>query len=370
MQVLAASKGLAQQSLWGIELKLGSARFGPRQPTLSEVVQVVGRMDVGYRSVHRTAKVPFGREKLLAEQAAGRDEPQGGEIRTSTWDTWRHVIVQTARDLWTSSVLEWAASLAFYAMLSLFPLLIAGMVVASYIVDVAWATDEAIDMLGQFLPEGEAAIEEIVTGAIAERRRVGLISFAVLLLTGRRILGGLIKGLNHVSDVTEQDDTIRRKAVIELALLAGLIGLVGLAFASRRLLDLLWGTMRVIPGPDGLVIDGVSVLVRIVLLFVIFTAVYAFVPHGERQWRAVLTGAGLATLLFVAARLLFSLLVDTVWTNLSLIYGPLALAALLLTWCWYVALITLIGAGFASHVKVMIIQQQSSARTSEEHTAA
>jgi len=326
-------------------------------------------MDVGYRSVHRTAKVPFDREIPLAEHAAGRDASQGGKFRTSTWDTWRQVIGQTARDLWTSSVLEWAASLAFYAVLSLFPLLIAGMVAASYIVDVAWATDQAISMLGQFLPEGEAEIEEIVTTAIEERRRVGLLSFVVVLLTGRRILGGLIKGLNHVSDVTEQEDTIKRKAVIELALLAGLFTLIGLALASQRLLDLLWGTMRAIPGPDGLVIDGIGALVRIVLLFLIFTAAYAFVPQGQRLWRPVLTGATLATLLFVAAQLIFSMLVDTIWTNLSLVYGPLALAALLLTWCWYVSLITLVGAGFASHVKVMIIEQRDSAETSEEHTA-
>ncbi len=276
--------------------------------------------------------------------------------------------MQTGRDLWTSSVLEWAASLAFYGFLSLFPLLVATMVAASYVADAAWTTDQAINLLGNFLPEGEAEIEEIVTSAIDERRRVGLLSFIVVLLTGRRILGGLIKGLNHVSDVTEKDDTIQRKAVIELALLAGLTVLVGLALLSRRLLDLLWGTMRAIPGPDGLVIDIVSLLVRVVLLFAIFTAVYAFVPRGERLWRAVLTGATLATLFFVAAQLAFSLLVDTIFSNLSLVFGPLALAALLLTWCWYVALITLIGAGFASHVKVMVIEQHGGDDAHSQHT--
>ncbi|MDQ3655406.1 MAG: YihY/virulence factor BrkB family protein [Chloroflexota bacterium] len=302
-------------------------------------------------------------------QEDGEDEPQDGEIRTSTWHLWRRVLVQTARDLWTSSVLEWAASLAFYALLSLFPLLIAGMVAASYLVDVAWATDQTISLLGQFLPEGEAEIEEIVTAAIAERGRVGLLSFFLVLLTGRRILGGLVKGLNHVSDVAEQDDTIRRKAGIELALLAGLIVLAGLALASRRLVELLWNATQAIPGPDGLFVDGVSGIVRIVLLLTIFTMVYAFVPRGDRVWRAVLPGAGLATVLYLLAQFVFSLLADTIWTNLSLVYGPLALAALLLTWCWYVALITLIGAGFASHVKVMLIEKRSTAQASEQHTA-
>ncbi len=304
----------------------------------------------------------------MALLADGDDQQPHQAIRATSPHAWRLVVVQTARDLWASSVLEWAASLAFYALLSLFPLLIASMILASYIVDARWATDQAISMLGQFLPEGEAEIEEIVTAAIEERRRVGLLSFFLVLLTGRRILGSLIKGLNHVSDVSEQDDTIRRKAGVELALLAGLIVLVGLAFASRRLLDVLWGTMRAIPGQDEPMIDGVSALVRIVLVLTIFTAVYAFVPRGDRLWRAVFIGAGVATGLYLVAHLAFSLLAGSIWSNLSLVYGPLALAALLLTWCWYVALITLVGASFASHIKVMIIQNSSIQTASEDHT--
>jgi len=213
-------------------------------------------------------------------------------MRDSSRGVWRQVAVQTARDLWTSSVLEWASSLAFYGVLSLFPLLIAGMVAASYITDVQWATDQAI----------------------------------------------------------------------------GLLGLIGLALASRRLLALLWDTLQALPGPDGPVAQAVGGLVRVALLLSIFSLVYAFVPRGTRLWRAVLTGAGLATLLYLAAQFVFSLLAGTIWTNLSLVYGPLALAALLLTWFWYVALITLVGAGFASHVKVMIIERQSGRQAGRQHT--
>lgn len=48
---------------------------------------------------------------------------------------------QTGRDLWAANALEWAAAVAFYAMLSLFPLLLAGAVIASTVVDPAWATE-------------------------------------------------------------------------------------------------------------------------------------------------------------------------------------------------------------------------------------
>ncbi len=297
------------------------------------------------------------------------DRPREGEndIRDASPGRWRDVLLQAARDLWNSNVLEWSASLAFYAVLSLFPLLIASMVLASYLVDPGWATEQAVSLLGQFLPQGQAEIEEIVTVAIEERRRVGLISFVLLLLTGRRILGGLAKGLNLVSDVDIQDDTVKRRVVIEFALALGLGVLVVLALAAQPLIDLAWGTARVVPGSDGPVVAVVSGVIHVLMLLAIFTLIYGYVPRGERLWRAVAIGAAVATALFLLAQGVFAVLIDVIWENLSLIYGPLAYAVLLLTWSWYVALVTLIGGAVASHVKVMVIEHHSAAEAGREH---
>lgn len=297
------------------------------------------------------------------------DRPREGEndIRDARLKRWRQVFLQAARDLWQSNVLEWSASLAFYAVLSLFPLLIASMVLASYLVDPVWATEQAVNLLGQFLPEGQAEIEEIVTVAIEDRQRVGLISFALLLLTGRRILGGLAKGLNLVSDVDIRDDTVKRRVVIEFALALGLGGLVVLALAAQPLIDLAWGAARVVPGSDGPLVGVVSGAAHVLMLLAIFTLIYGYVPRDDRVWRAVAVGAVLATVLFLLAQGVFAVLIDVIWENLSLIYGPLAYAVLLLTWSWYVALVTLIGGAVASHVKVMVIEHHSAAEAGREH---
>jgi len=288
-----------------------------------------------------------------------------GEIRQAGLRKWARVIAQSVRDLQASNAPEWAATLAFYAFL--FPLLLAGMVIASYVTDAAWATRQATGLLGQFLPHGQGEIEQIVNAAIADRRRAGLISLVILLVTGRRVLGALTKGLNLVSDVDEQDDPLRRRAGVELALLVGLTGLVLLALAIRPLLDLVWETLRIVPGPDVFLLHVAQGAVHIVLLVVIFTLVYVFVPRGDRPWRPAFLGAVVATVLFLIAQGIFRVLIDPLWDNFNLVYGPLAVAALLLSWTWYVGLITLAGGAFASHVKVMILQQESAHRAGEEH---
>jgi membrane protein len=280
---------------------------------------------------------------------------------------WRLVAVQSLRDLSAGSVLEWASSLAFYGFISVFPLLIGILIVASTVVDAAWATHHATELLGHFLPEGDAQISKILDAAIAERQRVGLLSLPILMVTGRRILGVLTKGLNHVSDVSENDDPLRRRIAVELTLFTGVVGLILLALASRPVLRLAWGAVNVLPGPTSPLAGVLFGAIRILLLLTIFCLVYALVPRGERMWRASLAGAVLATAFYLMAEGIFGMVADHVWTNLRLIYGPLALAALLLSWTWYVSLITLVGGGFASHVKVMLLEQASPARARREH---
>lgn len=280
---------------------------------------------------------------------------------------WLRVLVQSARDLNASNALEWSAALSFYALLSLFPLLLLGMVVASYFVDANWATSRATELLGEFLPRGEFEIEEIVTAALAERRRTGVISLAVFLIAGRRVLGALTKALNLVSDVDEQSDPVGRRIGVELALLLGLVCVTLLALAAHPLGDLLQNTLQVVPGPDGLLLLVINGVVRVALLLAVFTLVYAYVPRGERLWRPAFTGAAVATMLFLMAQGVYAVVIDPLWSSLNLVYGPLAIAALLLSWGWYVALITLAGGALASHTKVMILENKSGQLAEQQH---
>nr|MBA3529239.1 hypothetical protein [Propionibacteriaceae bacterium] len=58
---------------------------------------------------------------------------------------------------------------------------------------------------------------------------------------------------------------------------------------------------------------------------------------------------------------------DRIWPSMALVYGPLAVAALLLIWSWYAALITLAGAALASHVKTMLLEGHGPAETERRH---
>ncbi len=217
------------------------------------------------------------------------------------------------------------------------------------------------------MPRGEVQVDQIVTGAIERQREVGIVSFLVLLVSGRRILGALAKALNQVSDVDQRREGLLRRVAVELAMLVWIGALFGLALSSGTLLGAVEEGIGGSSPAGQLAWGALLALVRAGLLLATFFVIYFFVPRGERDRRAALTGAVAATLLFLAARQLFLFWVDRLWENFSLIYGPLAVGTVLLLWAWYVALITLFGGALASHVKVMAIEGASAEEAGRRH---
>lgn len=276
---------------------------------------------------------------------------------------------QAIRDLWANHGPEWSAALAFYAVLSLFPLLLAGAVLASYVVDGAWAVTRVTAVLGEFLPSGDDEIRDIVGRAVADPRRVGLLSVAVYLVAGRRVLGALTTALNLVSDVDERADGIGRRIALEASLLVGLAALFLLGLSSATLLHLAWDAARLAPTPDSLTFRLVRFGFQALLLLVVFFLVYTVVPRGRREARATMVGAAAATLLFLLARAAFLVILAPLSANLDVIYGPLAVPVLLLLWAWYVALITLFGGSLASHTKTMLLEGDSPAQAARSHVS-
>lgn len=304
-----------------------------------------------------------GKQRISSVSSGDRDASERITYSAkSGWlQRWLPVVLRTVKDLWRSNVFEWAAALAFYGMLSLFPLLIALAVLATLFTDADWAVARVSDLLGQFLPSGQIEVEKIVTAAADDRRRVGFVTALLLLVAGRRVLGALTKALNLVSDVDEQEERFQRQAGVEFGLLLLLGGFFLLALSAGPLLHVACRAAGILPGSTGPAFGVLQVLLSGGLLLATFFLIFMVVPRGDRLTRAAFAGAVLSTALYMLARGGFLLVIDRLWTNLSIVYGPMAIAALLLLWAWYVGLIILIGGSFASHVKTMLCDERARA---------
>ncbi len=258
-----------------------------------------------------------------------------------------HVLRQTVCDVWAAQAMEWAAALACYGVLSLFPLLLAGAAVVSYVVAPAVVTARLSAVVEAVLPAGVVDVDPIVSAAIAARGQVGLL---VLSSGSRRPTFWARWSRRSIASRMSMLDT-RRSApgAGRAGRSRGAIGLLFLvALVTRSLLGVLWeavwGT-----GASTPLAWAVGVGVHALLLMGVFFALYTVVPHGERDPRAALIGAIAATVLVLVARAIF--------------------LAVLLTWGWVLGLITLFGGSLASHVKVMVFEGRSAAEAERLHVA-
>jgi membrane protein len=186
-------------------------------------------------------------------------------------------VAETARALLAQNAAEWAAALAYYALLSAFPLMLVAASVAALAVDPAWAVERATAVLGEFLPGGGDRVEGIVQGAVASRGRLGLLSGLALLWTGGRALAALTLALNAVCGDDDADDAPRRFLVS-----LGLSALVGLGFLAAllagRLVNELWDAVGVLPGATGPAFAVARTAIQAVALLGAFYLVYRLVP--------------------------------------------------------------------------------------------
>ena len=288
------------------------------------------------------------------------------EVTPSEW--WQRsgeVLIQSVKDLLKDDAPQWAAAIAYYSLLSTFPLILAIVSVAAFFVDPEWAINQTTQWLGEFLPQGQNQIEEVIQGTIEARGSVSILSILGLLWAASRVFGTLTKALNIAFDADEMYGFLKRTAIeLIMVLTIGLLFIV--AITSGPLLRFLGNTLQVLPVSSGLVFSLLTEAVPALLLLLSFFLIYLYVPRRSVEWQAALPGAVLATILFLVAQPLFTGYVRN-FGNYNLIYGSLAVVVIMILWAWISALILLFGSEIASHIQSMLIEGQPAERVEQRH---
>ncbi|MEP6672814.1 MAG: YihY/virulence factor BrkB family protein [Chthoniobacter sp.] len=287
------------------------------------------------------------------------DRLRVGSIRFS------QVLFLAGRDFFRDNGSSWAAAIAYYSLLSLFPLLLAAGSIAAWFVEPAWAVHQATNYLGDLLPAGTGAIERIVKQTLADERGAGLFFIVPLLWTGSLVFDAITKALN-VAFAAEENYGLWKRAWMRLLMLLTIGGVFLIALASSSLLRILQSTLGVLPGGRDLLFPFLVHLLPPAFIFAAFLLSYRFVPRRHPDWRAAVLGAGVALLLVVAARPLFLGYVHQI-ARYNFIYGSLAGIIVLILWIWVVAMIGLFGGQVAAHSQAILIDDQPLQEAGRQH---
>jgi membrane protein len=246
-----------------------------------------------------------------------------------------------------------AAELAYYFFLALFPALLFLVAIISFI-PVQGLLDAITSSLARIAPyEALKLIQDQVLN-LAGGKNGGLLTLGMLgaLWSTSSGVNAIIDTLNQAYDIQESRPWWRVKLialVLTIALAVFIVLSTVLVLVGPTLAEKAAGWMHL-----GLVFTWTWKIVQWPLVFALVSVaiaiVYYFAPDAEQRWIWITPGSILATVLWLAASLLFKLYVST-FGAYNATYGTIAGIIILLTWFYVSGLAVLIGAELNSEIE-------------------
>lgn len=243
------------------------------------------------------------------------------------------------------------AAIAFYSLLSMAPVLLMVITVAGLFFGEDAARGALLDELRRlFGANGAQAVDAIL---VASRQQDGSVlslalGFVVLLVGATTVFVELQSDLDRIWRVPPGSRPVIGSLVRARMLSFGLILGVGFLLAVSLVLTAaisavggLWN--RWFEGAE-LVLGVLNGIVGFTVNTALFALIYKLLPSVDIQWRDVLTGAAVTSLLFSAGKFLIGMYLGT--AALSSSFGAAGALVAIVVWVYYSAQIFLLGAEF------------------------
>jgi membrane protein len=271
------------------------------------------------------------------------------------WASCRHVVRRTATEWTSDNATRWSASVAFYTLLSLAPLLVVTVTIAGY----AYGRNDAQGELGAGLrnlvgPDVAPGIQTLLTSPRKPLSGFIAVVFGTLTLLfgASSILTELRDALNAMWHVPVQRSgshlgTVWRLGKERIYSFAMIIGLGALLLISLVLSTWI-GAIEKVLGlqtlASGYFVHASTFLLSGLLIAFVFAAVYKLIPKVRLDWREVTIGGAVTSLLFILGKQLIALYMARV--NLGSAYGAAGSLLVVLVWVYYSAQVFFFGAEF------------------------
>lgn len=278
-----------------------------------------------------------------AEDVPGKGADKPSQVPARGW-------MQITRRAWKEAgadqVSLLGAGVAFYAFLSLFPAMIALVLLYGLIADPATISAQVAQFTSALPADATKLITSSLTSMASSKSSslsIGLVVSVLLALwSASGGVGNLITAVNTAYDEEEKRGFVKRKA-IALAMTVGAIVFMVVVIALIAVAPPLLSHL-VSSAPLRILLTVLRFVILVVAIAVALAILYRVAPSRDApKMRWVSTGAVVATVLWLLASVGFSLYVSH-FGSYAKTYGALASVVVLLMWLWISMYAVLLGA--------------------------
>jgi len=240
-----------------------------------------------------------------------------------------------------------AASLAYYALFSIFPFFLALIASASFILKEETIFSQVTELIGNFLPVSESLIEDNLQTVLALRGPVRIIGLIGLIWAGTGVFSSLFYNVSLAWPDTKPSNFIRNRlagfsiiTIVIVLLSAYMFFSTVSTFLSRfDPANIISMAPEIFP-VKSFITHFLSWASKVVLFFLLFL----WAPNTRVPWRAALIGAMVAALGWDLASAGFTWYLTSGIATYELVYGSLGAIVALMLWFYIISLVILYGA--------------------------
>jgi membrane protein len=263
--------------------------------------------------------------------------------------SWLQTLRRTIKEFKDDDLTDWAAALTYYAVLSLFPALIALVSIVGLVGDPATVTRVLLDIVSKLSPTAVDSMRRPIEEITSNRGGAGLaliVGLAAALWSASNYVGGFIRADNAIYEVEEGRPfwKLRPLQIVVTLVLVLLVAIVALALVVSGPVAQAVGE-AVGLGDTAITVWNIAkwpVLLLFVLLLI--AILYHASPNVKLPgFRWITPGSVLAVVAWIVASALFAIYVSN-FGSYDKTYGSLAGVIVFLLWLWITNIAILLGA--------------------------
>lgn len=238
-------------------------------------------------------------------------------------------LAQAANNFRTQGVGE-AVIFGYWAMFSLFPLVMLGVVVATYLLGPETARYQVYAALNHYIPgTGTTLIRENIDQAISQRGGFGIIGIVGLIYGATGLFTNLQANLSRIFR-----DKQPRPWPVQVVIGVIMIAVLAVMILTSIVVSATYSVVgSVVVGEQSPLTTIGAALIPLSINGLLFLLMFRYIPRRNIGWRPMLLGAILAALLWELAKNLFGWYAANL-ANFGLVYGSLGTVVGLLTWTY------------------------------------
>ncbi len=253
---------------------------------------------------------------------------------------------------------EAAASLSYYALFSIFPILLAAVSIASIFLEQTLVRTKLLEMIQQLVPISAAFINNLITGVLEQRGAITVVAMLSLFWSASNVFDKIIVNINRAFPKGRNPSFIQSRAMAMLIILIMVILFLG---------SLSIDTIQSFFSIENLNINGIYLVdtklyawlrwaLPLVIKFLLFFGLYSWIPRNKSiLFRARLVGGIVSAGLWDLATRALTWALSNGFANYEPVYGSLSSIIALMTWMYLSGYIVFLGAHLTHAVNYHIL---------------